>query len=82
MEIFSEKTRLQFARSRASSWDCCFCWAVEQRAYPIRIAAAVGAGFYARAWNPGLAGTAVVGHGDVEELGQVWRHLGQAGARG
>ncbi len=35
--IFSEKIRLHCAASRAAVWLASSCWAVEQRAYPIRI---------------------------------------------
>ena len=35
--IFSEKIRLHCAASRAAAWLASSCWAVEQRAYPIRI---------------------------------------------
>ena len=55
--IFSEKTRLHLAASRAAVWLASSCWAVEQRAYPIRIGrAAFSARGAVLARGPGFHG--------------------------
>ncbi len=56
VEIFSEKTRLRWARASASSWLCSSCWAVEQRAYPIRIGYAAGSAGVASTGGPDFHG--------------------------
>ncbi len=56
VETFSEKTRLHLARTSASNWLWSSCWAVEQRAYPIRIGFAAGSAGAASTGGPGFHG--------------------------